>query len=212
MTTKRRGLILLGAGSHAREVAEVFSHEIETVLNLSVVGFHTESLESPKNHPSARPLLALSDLDNTAYIGAVGNPALRCRMCDEAEAHGLTTTILISSRSYVAGSVVLAPGAVVYPGAMLSTNVQLGRHALINFCASLSHDTALGDYCTVGPNAALAGSVIGEDRVVIGAGATILPGVRLGQGSMVGAGAVVTTDVAPSTTVVGVPARVLMRS
>ncbi|MGP2493885.1 acyltransferase [Mesorhizobium sp. PUT5] len=43
----------------------------------------------------------------------------------------------------------------------------------------------------------------------IGSNATILPGVTIGEGAMVGAGAVVTRDVAPYTTVAGVPARVL---
>lgn len=43
----------------------------------------------------------------------------------------------------------------------------------------------------------------------IGTGAVILPGVTIGKGAIVGAGAVVTTDVAPFSIVVGVPARLL---
>ena len=43
----------------------------------------------------------------------------------------------------------------------------------------------------------------------IGSGATILCGVTIGERAMIGAGAVVTADVAPDTTVAGVPARVL---
>ncbi len=46
----------------------------------------------------------------------------------------------------------------------------------------------------------------------IGSGATILCGVTIGEGAMVGAGAVVTRDVGPGETVVGVPARVLLRN
>jgi acetyltransferase-like isoleucine patch superfamily enzyme len=43
----------------------------------------------------------------------------------------------------------------------------------------------------------------------IGTGSTILCGVTIGEGAMVGAGSVVTRDVAPYTTVAGVPARKL---
>lgn len=43
----------------------------------------------------------------------------------------------------------------------------------------------------------------------IGSGAVIMCGVTIGEGSLVGAGAVVTHDVAPGTTVVGAPARLL---
>ena len=45
------------------------------------------------------------------------------------------------------------------------------------------------------------------DDAWIGAGAVVMPGVKIGNAAVVGAGAVVTNDVAPNTTVVGVPAR-----
>ena len=43
----------------------------------------------------------------------------------------------------------------------------------------------------------------------IGSGAVILCGVTIGEGAMVGAGAVVTHDVPPQATVMGVPARLM---
>lgn len=46
-----------------------------------------------------------------------------------------------------------------------------------------------------------------QDNVWIGAGAVIMPGVTIGREAIVGAGAVVTKDVPPEMTVVGVPAR-----
>jgi acetyltransferase-like isoleucine patch superfamily enzyme len=50
-----------------------------------------------------------------------------------------------------------------------------------------------------------------ERRASIGSGAVVLCGVRIGAGALVGAGAVVTRDVAPGETVVGVPARAIDR-
>jgi UDP-2-acetamido-3-amino-2,3-dideoxy-glucuronate N-acetyltransferase len=50
-----------------------------------------------------------------------------------------------------------------------------------------------------------------DDRASIGSGAVILGGVHIGERALVGAGAVVTHDVEPGATVVGNPARVLVR-
>ena len=50
-----------------------------------------------------------------------------------------------------------------------------------------------------------------EDNVTIGANATILPGITLGKGCMIGAGAVVTKDVKAGVTMVGNPAKELLR-
>jgi UDP-2-acetamido-3-amino-2,3-dideoxy-glucuronate N-acetyltransferase len=46
-------------------------------------------------------------------------------------------------------------------------------------------------------------------RANIGSGAVIMCGVTIGEGATIGAGAVVTRDVAPNSTMAGVPARLL---
>jgi serine O-acetyltransferase len=52
------------------------------------------------------------------------------------------------------------------------------------------------------------GSIV-EDHVWIGPGAKILENVTVGEGARVGANAVVTRDVPPRHTAIGVPARFL---
>ena len=50
-----------------------------------------------------------------------------------------------------------------------------------------------------------------ERGAALGSGVVVMGGVRVGSGALVGAGAVVTHDVAPGATVVGVPARAIER-
>lgn len=50
-----------------------------------------------------------------------------------------------------------------------------------------------------------------ENEVAIGSGAIIMCGIRLGKGCRVGAGAVVTKNVPPGESVVGVPARAMRK-
>ncbi|MFA0083557.1 acyltransferase [Vibrio breoganii] len=50
-----------------------------------------------------------------------------------------------------------------------------------------------------------------EKNVSIGANATILPGITIGEFAMIGAGSVVTKDVKANTTVIGNPAKELIK-
>ena len=57
------------------------------------------------------------------------------------------------------------------------------------------------------PGARVAGAVSIGAGALVGSGAVVLQGLTVGAGATIGAGAVVTRDVAPGVTVVGVPAR-----
>ena len=55
----------------------------------------------------------------------------------------------------------------------------------------------------------MSGGVRIEDGCLIGTGATILQYLHIGEGATVGSGAVVTKNVEPGVTVVGIPAKPL---
>jgi acetyltransferase-like isoleucine patch superfamily enzyme len=54
--------------------------------------------------------------------------------------------------------------------------------------------------------------IVVRRRAAIGSGAVLMGGIEIGEGALIGAGAVVTKDVPPGATVVGVPARVAVLS
>lgn len=101
-------------------------------------------------------------------------------------------------------------GQVVFPGARIGNNVELGEHVHVQFNATISHGCRVGDYVTVCPGAVLSGEVTVEADVFIGAGAVVVHGgITIGRGALIGAGAVVIDNVPPGVTVAGVPARKL---
>lgn len=101
----------------------------------------------------------------------------------------------------------------IHPGAVI------GRNFFIDHGFTVIGETAeIGDNVTIYQNVTLGGTNpstgIGgkrhpslRDGVVIGSGAQILGPIELGAGAKVGANAVVTHDVAPGATMVGIPAR-----
>lgn len=76
---------------------------------------------------------------------------------------------------------------------------------IINPSAVIGNNVNMGQFTTVGATTTQA-AVIG-DNVYVGPSVCIVDDIRIGSGATIGAGAVVTRDVAPDTTVGGVPAR-----
>jgi serine O-acetyltransferase len=78
----------------------------------------------------------------------------------------------------------------------------------------------IGDFCRVQQGVTLGGSGSAsgdgsptlEDCVVVGAGARILGPVVIGRGSIIGANAVVLRSCASDSTLIGIPARSIVRS
>jgi serine O-acetyltransferase len=101
----------------------------------------------------------------------------------------------------------------IHPGA------KIGERFFIDHGFTVIGETAeIGDDVTIYQNVTLGGTnpsggVGGKrhptlrSRVVVGSGAQILGPIEVGEGGKIGANAVVTKDVAPESTVVGIPAR-----
>ena len=120
---------------------------------------------------------------------------------------------------------VLGEQCAVGPSAFIGVNAKIGDHVRIQHAAHITDHMMIGDRVFYG-NGVMSGNdrhprvnnpayrnepPIIEADAAIGFAAVLLPGVRIGQGATVGAGAVVTHDVAPYSTVVGNPARPLVK-
>lgn len=108
--------------------------------------------------------------------------------------------------------VTLEDGACLSPFVTLTSNIRIGRCFHANLYSYVEHDCVIGDFVTFAPGAKVNGNVSIGDHAYIGSGAIIRQGITIGAGAIVGMGAVVTRDVAPGATVVGNPAKPLVKS
>lgn len=143
------------------------------------------------------------------YLLGTGNPKHRRHMDEVLSHQGLKPLTLMHPTVQVGPDVNIGSGAVVCANTVITTNVRIGISAQLNIGCVVGHDARIGDYVTMAQGVNIAGNVtIGNDATIF-TGAIVLPGVNIGEGSTIGAGSVVVKDVAPHSTVVGVPAKPL---
>ena len=208
-------IAIFGAGGFAREVLQVVldvnEHEARE-RPWQPVGFLVDpefvSARSVHGLPVLGSLRWLQDNPHVAVIIAVGSPAARRRVCRLIEASCPNPFArLIHPRAWVGRHVEIGPGSVVCAGALLTTDIRIGRHVHINIGGTVGHDATLGDFVTLNPSVNVSGNVHLGEGVEVGTGSVLIPRVDVGCWSIVGAGSVVTKPLPENVTAVGAPAK-----
>ena len=133
---------------------------------------------------------------------------LLAEKCDDA---GIPLIEARAASVFQMDDVVIGDGACLSPFVTITSNIRIGRCFHANLYSYVEHDCVIGDFVTFGPGAKVNGNVTIGDHVYIGSGAVIRQGIEIAAYATVGMGAVVTRDVAPGTTVVGNPAKPLIK-
>jgi sugar O-acyltransferase (sialic acid O-acetyltransferase NeuD family) len=204
--------LILGAGGHARVLIDALRRQAPLVgyalLDADPKLWTTLIMDIPIIGGDEY----LTRLDAEYFIvgaGSTGSTAIRRRLFEQAIAAGLTPQSVIHDRALIAEGAMIGPGAQILAGAIVNTGAELGRNVLVNTGAIVEHDCRIEDHAHVATGARLAGGVQVGLGAHIGIGAVVRQNQIIGSGAIVGAGAVVVDDVAPHTTVAGVPARLL---
>lgn len=148
---------------------------------------------------------------------AIANSTIREKLAARCFADGIRFVEVRAVNVIKLDDVCLGEGAILCPFVTLTSNIRIGKHFHANLYSYVEHDCVIGDFVTFAPGVHCNGNIHIEDHVYIGAGAVIkqgLPGrpLIIGRGAVVGMGAVVTKHVPAGVTVVGNPARPLVKS
>jgi sugar O-acyltransferase (sialic acid O-acetyltransferase NeuD family) len=148
---------------------------------------------------------------------AVNAPSTRESLASRVVDAGFGLATLVHPRVELSPWIQLGEGSIVREGCCFSVNIALGRHVLLNMDCTIGHDVVVGDFVSLAPGAHVSGCVRLGRRVYVGTGAAIINGTQnkvldIGDDAMIGAGACVTKSVLPGVTVVGVPARPIVRA
>ncbi len=210
---KRLPLVLVGAGGHAKVLADL----IEAGGRWRVYGAVDAAPRGAAalgsglrivGEDAVLPDLLRRGVRHAAVgVGASPDTAARARLRRRLLDLGFRLPALVHPRAFISPGALVEDGAQVMALAGVNPGARVGPGAVVNTGAVVEHDCALGDDCFIGPAAALGGDVAVGERAFIGLGAVVNPGLTVGARAIVGAGAVVVSDVREARTVYGVPAR-----
>ena len=191
-------IAIIGNGGLSRELQAYFSEfDLDYSIYVSDEYYH----DSDKNN-----LFKLSTLDTeeNAVIIAISDPIAKENIV-ESLPDDTEYISFIHPDSVVYSDV--GAGTIVGPKAVITTDITIGKHCLINCSVTIGHDTILGDYCTVNPGAAISGNCTLGNNVFVGSNVSIREKINIVGNTTIGMGAVVVHDITvPHGTYVGVPA------
>ncbi len=141
-------------------------------------------------------------------VVSVADPTVCKKISDFLSSLGFVSfpNIIFPGTTIYPGTV-MGKGVVISPGAVIDRDVVIGDFVKVSQLSSINHDAVLNDYAFIATSASVAGHVVVGSSSFVGMGANILPCLSIGENCTVGAGSVVLTDIAPNTTVAGVPAK-----
>ena len=216
---------LYGAGGFAKEVMPLVSEYIQkTKLNNNDIAFDVFFVEKTPLETELNGYKVISEddffngeYDERLFNIAIGNSKLRERIANECITRGAKPLSLQSLHSVAYDCNDIGHGEILCAHTTVTSNVKIGKFFHANLYSYIAHDCTIGDFVTFGPNVHCNGNVTIHDHAYIGTGAIIRDGtpsnpIVIGEGAVVGMGAVVTKSVAPFTTVIGSPARPLVKA
>ncbi|AKL93656.1 acetyltransferase EpsM [Clostridium aceticum] len=199
-------LIIIGASGHGKVVADIAikmnkwqsisflddDEAIKTSMGLEVIGKTAD---------------AFTYKDETDFLVAIGNNAVREKIQEKLEEEGMSVVSLIHPSAIIGTDIEIGIGTAVMAGVVINSFTKIGNGCIINTSSSLDHDNVIEDYVHISPGVRTAGSVgIGRGSW-LGIGSVVSNNVNICSDCKIGAGAVVVKDITEPGTYVGVPVR-----
>lgn len=148
---------------------------------------------------------------------AIANSTIREKISTQLQADSVLDWSIQAQNCVIMDEVQIGSGAILSPFVTLTSNIRIGKYFHANIYSYVAHDCVIGDYVTFAPSVHCNGNIIIEDHAYIGTGAILKQGTSqkplvIGRGAVIGMGAVVTKSVPAGVTVIGNPAKPLIKS
>lgn len=208
-------IVIVGAGGFGREVLATIKAINRQNHQFTVLGFVDDNLPVGTRIHDLTVLGSLADLvriNPEGVVVAIGNSRIREAVVAQIDKRVTFPNIIHPQvMRQDSARIAVGNGNIFCAGTIFTTDIAVGNFCIVNLSCTIGHDAQLADFVSVMPSVNISGGAQIARGAYIGTGAKLIKATTLGAYCKVGAGAVVDADVAPESTVVGIPAKPLKK-
>jgi sugar O-acyltransferase (sialic acid O-acetyltransferase NeuD family) len=188
---------LIGYGGHAREVMAQMGLKLTCFVDDQYV-----------RHEDNTVPLSLFNPDEYVVMIAISDPKVRFDISQKLPKETQYFTFIHPS-VLLMGNVEIGEGSFIGANSILTTDIKLGKHSILNRGNHIGHDSIIGDYFSAMPGAIVSGNVTIYDCVYLGTNSSIKEKLTIVSGCTIGLNSGVVKDLKYSGTYGGTPAVLL---
>lgn len=184
--------VLIGNGGHAREVIGQMGVKMDRFVDDQYVDEETFPISKldPEKHAV---MIAVADSKGRFDIA-------------QRLPKGIQFFNFIHPTALIMDNVEIGEGSFIGAYSILTTNIKIGKHAILNRGNHIGHDCIIGNYFSAMPGAIVSGNVHIGNRVYLGTNSSVIEKKYLLHDIKIGANSTVVKDIEEPGTYVGTPA------
>lgn len=208
-----KDIIIIGASGFGREVAWLIERINQRELTWNIRGFIDDDVNlfgtTIGGYPVIGTTLDVVKYPSAYYVCAVGASKIRKSIISKIEDIISTPNYatLIDPSVIISNRVEIGEGSIICAGTIITVDIKIGKHTIVNLDCTIGHDANLKDYVTLYPSVNVSGMTDIGECVELGTGVQIIQGKKVCNETIVGAGAIVVKDLPAKCTAVGSPAK-----
>ena len=190
-TEKKKSVILIGCGGHAKVCADV-------ILNSKK--YKIAGLVCNEKKKSTPPIIGVdNDLKKLREkykhvligIGQIKSSEKRAKLFRNLKKMNYVLPVIISEKTIISKSVKINEGTIIMDGAIIRPDVEIGYNSIINTNAIIEHDVKIGNNTHISTGVIINGNVKIGNNVFIGSGSIIVNNIKINSNSFIKAGTTV---------------------
>jgi sugar O-acyltransferase (sialic acid O-acetyltransferase NeuD family) len=205
-------IAIFGGGGFGREVKMLIDQINKNEKKYEFIGYFDDGVPKDTIVEGSIFLGGINELnsfsDKLLLVISIADPKIKFKIIDSIINSNIFYPILIHPSCIIGVSnVKIGEGSIVCASTIITVNVDIGNHVILNLACTVGHDSKIGSYSSFMPAVNISGDVEIGNQVYCGTGVKIINQIKIGEGTIVGAGSIVHKDLPPYCTAVGFPAK-----